>query len=71
MPSQGIRVGSTLLPLVQMDKLSQPGHTIPTIRLWDTSLESWKSLACEIVNRNLTSAEWDRFFQDTPYHNTC
>ena len=42
-----------------------------TIRLWDVSPESWKKLACEIVNRNLTPAEWERFFQDIPYHNTC
>lgn len=32
-----------------------------TIRLWDVSLESWKSYACQVAGRNLTKQEWDDF----------
>jgi WD40 repeat protein len=39
--------------------------------LWDVSLESWIASVCRIANRNLTHAEWERYFPDEPYHRTC
>jgi WD40 repeat protein/serine/threonine protein kinase len=42
-----------------------------TILVWDVNVDTWKSRACNIANRNLTSAEWDRYFQGIPYHTTC
>ena len=38
--------------------------------LYNAGLESWKSLAGRIANRNLTRAEWRQFFPDTPYRPT-
>jgi WD40 repeat protein len=42
-----------------------------TIMLWDVDSSSWQQLACERANRNLTQAEWQRFFGDRPYEDTC
>ena len=42
------------------------------IILWDVNLESWKSSACRIANRNLTQAEWNQFVGlDMPYQRSC
>jgi WD40 repeat protein/serine/threonine protein kinase len=41
------------------------------ILLWDVSLPSWRQHACQLANRSLSPAEWNRFFPDTPYHLTC
>jgi hypothetical protein len=41
------------------------------VRLWDMNLESWTSNACRIANRNLSHAEWERYFPNQPYHKTC
>jgi WD40 repeat protein len=38
--------------------------------LCDVTLESWQSIAAQIANRNLTRAEWRRYFPDEPYHAT-
>jgi WD40 repeat protein/energy-coupling factor transporter ATP-binding protein EcfA2 len=42
-----------------------------TLRLWDVNLDSWMGHACRIANRNLTRAEWERYFPNEPYHKTC
>jgi WD40 repeat protein len=48
------------------------GSKDTNIILWDVSLESWKSRACRIANRNLTRAEWDQFIgPDMPYQRSC
>jgi WD40 repeat protein len=39
--------------------------------LWDMDLDSWMAGACRIANRNLNSAEWERYFPNQPYHQTC
>ena len=39
--------------------------------LWDLELESWKNKACQRANRNLTPEEWQRYFGEQPYHDTC
>ncbi|UCH24651.1 MAG: AAA family ATPase [Trueperaceae bacterium] len=47
------------------------GSADNTIILWDVGRESWLESACRIAARNLTSAEWTRFFGDRPYERTC
>jgi hypothetical protein len=50
------------------------------IVVWDFSqmlegIESSADLlinrACEIANRNLSSSEWETYFSDQPYRQTC
>ena len=38
--------------------------------LLDVDLDSWRRLAGQIANRNLTRAEWQHYFPDTPYRPT-
>jgi WD40 repeat protein len=38
--------------------------------LWDVDLNSWKRLAGQIANRNLTRAEWRQYFPDADYRGT-
>ncbi len=42
-----------------------------TVRIWDISIQDWQSLACQLVRRNLSGAEWQQFLPDEPYHLTC
>ncbi len=42
-----------------------------SIVIWDVSLDSWISQACDIANRNLTEAERQQYLGDEPYHETC
>ena len=41
-----------------------------TIWLWPT-LETIAELACQKVRRNLTRDEWQRYFGNEPYRQTC
>jgi WD40 repeat protein/energy-coupling factor transporter ATP-binding protein EcfA2 len=41
------------------------------LMLWDMGLDSWIASACRIANRNLTRAEWQRYFLNEPYRKTC
>ncbi|MCB9457089.1 MAG: protein kinase [Anaerolineaceae bacterium] len=41
------------------------------ILIWDVGVESWRGQACTIANRNLSAAEWQRYFHDEPFHQTC
>ena len=47
-------------------RASKDGQVI----LWDISVDSWLSLACQRANRNLTQVEWRRFFSNEPYRLT-
>jgi DNA-binding SARP family transcriptional activator/WD40 repeat protein len=42
-------------------------------RTWtaDTRTDTWAKRACTIAGRNLTRAEWTKFFPSRPYHATC
>jgi DNA-binding SARP family transcriptional activator/WD40 repeat protein len=42
-------------------------------RTWtaDTRTDTWVGRACTIAGRNLTQAEWTKFFPSRPYHATC
>jgi hypothetical protein len=42
-----------------------------TLILWDPSLKSWQTRACEIVARDLTSEEWEQYLNSERYHATC
>jgi tetratricopeptide (TPR) repeat protein len=39
--------------------------------LWDLSFESSEALAWEIISRNFTDVEWERYFHGEPYQKTC
>ncbi|MCP4695349.1 MAG: hypothetical protein GY862_00665 [Gammaproteobacteria bacterium] len=49
------------------------GSEDKALMLWDADPESWARRACNIVNRNLTREEWDRFIGEDvlPYQKTC
>jgi WD40 repeat protein len=47
------------------------GGSDGTLLLWDLSLDSWIASACRIANRNMTRAEWERYFPKKPYQKTC
>jgi WD40 repeat protein len=32
-----------------------------SLRLWDINMATWPKKACEIVSRNLSCSEWDKF----------
>jgi WD40 repeat protein len=55
----------------------QAGQAIVAVGLngrivWsDLRLSSWQRLACATANRNLTAAEWRRYFDPQPYRRTC
>jgi len=42
-----------------------------TILLWDVSSESWQARVCQRAGRNLTQAEWTRYFGGESCHKTC
>jgi WD40 repeat protein len=42
-----------------------------TIGLWDVSPASWQTRACSVANRNLSADEWEQYFPDTTYSDTC
>jgi hypothetical protein len=37
----------------------------------DTRTAEWDERACDVAGRNLTVAEWEKFFPRTPYESTC
>jgi WD40 repeat protein len=52
--------------------------TDQTVRLWNLrwltnaqSAASWAEAGCNVVNRNLSRAEWDQFAGNPPYRRTC
>ncbi|SDZ25158.1 hypothetical protein SAMN05660209_05176, partial [Geodermatophilus africanus] len=42
-----------------------------TARLWNLSFDSWLTIGCELVNRNLSMAEWNQLLPGVPYERTC
>ena len=60
---------------VQSVAFSPDGKTLAAacgdgVVLWDVDLESWIRYARQIANRNMTRAEWQQYFPDTPYRPT-
>ena len=39
--------------------------------LWVVSPDAWKAQACRMANRELSSDEWQLYFGDEPYRQTC
>jgi WD40 repeat protein len=42
-----------------------------TITISDVNLDSWIERACDITNRNMRQEEWDLFFEDLAFRETC
>jgi len=38
---------------------------------WDASFTSWRTRACAVARRSLTSIEWTQYVGSLPYHATC
>ena len=38
---------------------------------WEVNPEAWAERACASAKRNLSQAEWGRYFGDEPYQPTC
>lgn len=50
----------------------ESGATHGTLNIWDSDPESWAKKACNIVSRNFSHAEWQRFIGDAlPYQKAC
>jgi DNA-binding SARP family transcriptional activator/WD40 repeat protein len=49
------------------------GSTSPvgTPMVWDVDPAHWDDMACRIVGRNLTRAEWNQYLPGRPYQATC
>ncbi len=47
------------------------GMADKSIRLWETSSEKLVARICELINRNLTEAEWSGYLGSEPYEKTC
>ncbi len=52
------------------DKLAA-GMADKTIRLWETSSKKLVATICELINRDLTEAEWSGYLGSEPYEKTC
>jgi hypothetical protein len=52
-------------------KILASGSEDNTVILWDVSSESWQARACEIVARNLTWSEWEKYLPEQLYRATC
>jgi WD40 repeat protein len=42
-----------------------------TVRIWDVKFDAWATAGCDLVNRNLSAAEWDQLAAGLPYERTC
>jgi hypothetical protein len=42
-----------------------------TVWLWNPSFNDWVNVGCELVNRNLSMAEWNQLLPAIPYERTC
>ncbi len=52
------------------DRLLSGGGDMAIIA-WEVNAAFWQTAACQVANRNLSPAEWERYFPDTPYRETC
>jgi WD40 repeat protein len=70
-------IGRFLAGSVQSLTFTPDGDTLTTVSsdgalaMWDVSLDSWRTRACQIANRNLTQKEWSAYLPDEPYRKTC
>ena len=47
------------------------GDSNGTLLQWSIDIDSWRTRACRIANRNLSRAEWQQHVQDESYKKTC
>ena len=47
------------------------GSNDGTVRLWLPWLWQLKEIGCQMVRRNLSWDEWQRYLPNEPYHQTC
>jgi len=47
------------------------GSADNTARLWNLQLDHLLETACEVVGRNFTRIEWEKYFPGDEYHKTC
>jgi WD40 repeat protein len=52
------------------DRRLVTGSRDQTIRVWELDLDKLRSMAGDLVSRNLNDAEWQQFFPREPYHRT-
>jgi WD40 repeat protein len=58
-------------PADQLMTIVNIGHGGIVHVLWETKVDSWIAHACSIVNRNLTTTEWNQFVTGEPYSKVC
>lgn len=39
--------------------------------IWNVAFDEWPALACSFARRNLSKAEWEKYFPNRPYQRTC
>jgi len=71
-PFVGVQ-GPIVFSLDGKQLVSGSGLTSASLVLWQVDPQAWKERACQIVSRNFTLAEWNKYFGDRqePYHKTC
>ena len=42
-----------------------------TVRLWNLNTDHWLKTACQVVGRNFTRIEWEKYFPNDDYRKTC
>jgi len=52
-------------------KILASGGADKKVFLWDVSVPSWQERACRKAGRNLSTAEWNKYMGNSPYHKTC
>ena len=68
-PFTGSDGSVTGLAFSQDNSVLYSGTDKGSVSLWDFA--AWKSLACELAERNLSLAEWEQFFPLDPNRATC
>ena len=61
----------TGLVLFDNDRFALSSAEDGTIIMSRANLESWREMACQTVNRNLTPTEWEEFIASESYRPTC
>ena len=52
-------------------KLLATGSRDNTARMWNPFFHDWQTVGCQLVNRNLSMAEWNQLLPGVSYERTC